>query len=575
MAQSPECRLPSSASGIPRVVHQSWPSARLPQMLQPLSMRWRALPRYEVRLWTDEQNAELWAHHLPELLDVFAGYNATPGEQGVTRPAGIRRADASRLLYMFIFGGIYSDMDVVPCGEDVSELLSEQLVLVREPASRKSAAAKRYLSNFFMASVPKHPFWRHALDLLRARAHHANVMSVAGPYFLNAAWISFSQRCTGLSGAARVLTYSELQSKVAVHFWAGTWHARKLSDRLANGSATVVFDKGMQAWLGVNHSHNCPAAAASTHFVETTWACYNRKWPCARPTWARFDRECGGRNAGCGHGTMVADTHKFVSSAALPPSPKLHPRCYATLLFRPRNQSVMLRKQWALDEAMVSLWAARMANTTLLPIYVMHDERTERLASELARRAGNGSRRMVVPQRISTIVVDARGTFAQYREMYSKIHAWNLPCERVLYTDYDGWPLRSMDEAFELCGRHTPLCAVPDTVTPIAAALRKRGGYFNGGVLLIQARHDTYHALLQEAARDSQRGSARWFAEQGMLNNFFSNNWTRLPPAFNVQGVALHGRVDEASARFVHEKFFKLRRGMLKRLGVPSVRALP
>ena len=109
-----------------------------------------------------------------------------------------------------------------------------------------------------------------------------------------------------------------------------------------------------------------------------------------------------------------------------------------------------------------------------------------------------------------------------------------------------------------------------------------------------------YTRLLREAARDAQASSARWYAnqlpslltplpslahpllipahpllnpnsryaEQGMLNDLFADNWTRLPASYNVQGLARHGRVDEAVDHFVHEKAFMLRSSLLRRLGV-------
>ena len=187
------CLPPPDAGEIPRVVHQSWHHAQVPPLLAPLTAPWRALKAegWAYHLWTDEQNERLWAEHLPQLMDVYAAYNETAavdaqhagGAAGVTRSAGIRRADASRLAYMYVHGGVYADLDVVPCGSLVERLRSRQLILVREPG-RGKAAASRYITNFWMASVARHPFWWHALSMLRARSRQHSVMSTAGPYFL-------------------------------------------------------------------------------------------------------------------------------------------------------------------------------------------------------------------------------------------------------------------------------------------------------------------------------------------------------------------------------------------------------
>ena len=103
------------------------------------------------------------------------------------------------------------------------------------------------------------------------------------------------------------------------------------------------------------------------------------------------------------------------------------------------------------------------------PSALDHDNATAHLARVIAACG-----RQVVPKLIELLPVVGRGTMPWYRQMYSKIHAWALPCAHVLYTDYDGWPVRSLDDAFGLCGR-APLCAVGDTVTPISKLRRARG----------------------------------------------------------------------------------------------------
>ena len=301
---------------IPKIIHLSWIRRELPPELVPLADGWRSLTSrgWTVQVWTDEQNEQLWQHYMPNMLDVYHSYNQTP-IAGVTRQAGIRRADATRLLYMHIFGGVYADLDSAPCGEFDDALQREQLILVREPGKGKSGR-RRYISNFFMASAPGHPFWRHALHMLRLRAQRPDVMSASGPYFLNAAWNSWSQECAGHVGAITILPYSELQARFAVHFWAGSWHVRKHAasrppvgnssrsgshhnSSSSHSSSSFVFDRGVLAWRGINHSNNCPGAALPQAFVDSSWRCYHHLYPCPRLTWKAFLGECGGVKAGC------------------------------------------------------------------------------------------------------------------------------------------------------------------------------------------------------------------------------------------------------------------------------------
>ena len=66
--------------------------------LAPLAARWRGAPvGWQHWLWTDKDNRQLWSKHFPDMLAMYDAY-----------PNPIQRADASRLLYMHVFGGVYA-----------------------------------------------------------------------------------------------------------------------------------------------------------------------------------------------------------------------------------------------------------------------------------------------------------------------------------------------------------------------------------------------------------------------------------------------------------------------------------
>ena len=277
---------PAGTGPIPQIIHQSWRTHELPSTLRPLSASWSHLSGWRHRLWTDDENRALWAAHFPELLDVYDGY---------ARP--VQRADATRLLYMHVHGGVYADLDVAPCHGLPSIVLngSLELLLVREPSKSPRGDARRYLTNFWMASAPGHPFWRHAIALLRGRAKHADVMSATGPYFLNAAWMQYQKAlraapaaCAARAAArARILTFREWQRGVGAHHWASTWHY---------GEATS--DPTFQAWLGVDLANNC-AEGAFREVISTEWECRKHRYRCPRRTWAVFEAECNLTKRGC------------------------------------------------------------------------------------------------------------------------------------------------------------------------------------------------------------------------------------------------------------------------------------
>eukprot|EP00966_Prymnesium_polylepis_P001719 39520-Prymnesium_polylepis.1 len=222
----------SSLAPPPRLLHQSWANASAPLILEGQAVRWRAVlgPRWRHRLWTDADNRALWAKHAPSMLPVYDRY-AQP----------IERADATRLLYLAVEGGVYADLDIAPCEGTrrvLERLLQRQpLLLVRDPVRGPEARKQiQHVSNFFMASTRGHPFWWFAIKGLASRQRHRwGTMYSTGPYFVDAMWKHFSKHQPHCK--ATVLTHDEWQRlQVGAHHWLSTWHASANASGLPAGA---------------------------------------------------------------------------------------------------------------------------------------------------------------------------------------------------------------------------------------------------------------------------------------------------------------------------------------------------
>ncbi|KAL8292534.1 hypothetical protein RQP46_001146 [Phenoliferia psychrophenolica] len=155
---------------IPKLIHQSWSSRELPRRLQHWSSTWRVHhPAWEWVLWSDEENRELCKRFFPWFLDTYDGF---VGE--------IFRADAARYMFLFIYGGMYTDLDM-ECLRPLDTLLnhttisaaaeSAQLVFPHTAASLPSLPLHlifgqmsdwpekaNSVPNAWIASTPHHPF---------------------------------------------------------------------------------------------------------------------------------------------------------------------------------------------------------------------------------------------------------------------------------------------------------------------------------------------------------------------------------------------------------------------------------
>lgn len=84
-----------NATGIPKLFHQSWKTTELPSKFERWSETCRTMhPDWEWVLWTDDDNHQLVRTYFPWLEEIYLGL-----------PGPIYRADFSRNLYMYMFGG--------------------------------------------------------------------------------------------------------------------------------------------------------------------------------------------------------------------------------------------------------------------------------------------------------------------------------------------------------------------------------------------------------------------------------------------------------------------------------------
>lgn len=154
----PTVFLTSLKHGITKMIHQSWKS----HDLRPDQAEWRESwhrnhPYWIHKLWTDSENYILIKESFPWLLNT---YTRLPHE--------IFRADIARYAYMFIFGGVYVDLDFESI-KPLEELLQNASLALAYDIRSDNGGSE--IANAFMASAPGHPFWIHVLTSIVERAH--------------------------------------------------------------------------------------------------------------------------------------------------------------------------------------------------------------------------------------------------------------------------------------------------------------------------------------------------------------------------------------------------------------------
>ncbi|CAF1069412.1 unnamed protein product [Adineta ricciae] len=156
---------------IPAIIHQTWRDENtIPNNWQQASKTCRSLhPNYEYRFWTDAAARRLIEKEFPCLLSTYDSY-----------PYDIQRADVIRLIVLYVFGGIYLDLDVI-CLKPLDQLRGYEFILPKTmPAG---------LSNDVIIAQPKHPFLLQLLNNLpKANRNYltkyATVMFSTGPMYI-------------------------------------------------------------------------------------------------------------------------------------------------------------------------------------------------------------------------------------------------------------------------------------------------------------------------------------------------------------------------------------------------------
>lgn len=174
----------ASSAPIPPILHQSWKSRRIPETLAVHVSSWLRLhPTWRYVFWTDDDLLRLVKSRFPDFLPVYLNYSEP-----------VLRADASRVMMMLAFGGVYADLDFEALGpfDPLLKAHSGGCVLGQEPFAHAHAMydVDMLLCNALVVSARAHPFWEIMLAELRKRSA-IKTISATGPRALTAAYAAY------------------------------------------------------------------------------------------------------------------------------------------------------------------------------------------------------------------------------------------------------------------------------------------------------------------------------------------------------------------------------------------------
>ena len=160
---------------IPKIIHQTWKNNIIPDnWVNAVESCKSKHVDYQYIIWTDETMDDFVRSSFPDFYQTYISYKYN-----------IQRCDAFRYLVLYVYGGIYLDMDII-CKKRLDSLLIYDIVFA------KSSNILSSLTNSFFMAIPQHPFIKFAINNLPLNINkfnflgkHIHVMNSTGPSYLN------------------------------------------------------------------------------------------------------------------------------------------------------------------------------------------------------------------------------------------------------------------------------------------------------------------------------------------------------------------------------------------------------
>lgn len=163
---------------VPKRIFQTWKTREVPP-------EWAAAqasvikmnPNWEYVLLTDEDNERIVQEHFPDFHPHYMAF-----------PHPIQRADAIRYCIMYLYGGVYLDLDYVALKPFDDLVLEKDIGLIH---SNNNVLQRRVTNSFLVSAAPGHPFWRACIEEMKKGApwyavtKHLEVFLSTGPFMLD------------------------------------------------------------------------------------------------------------------------------------------------------------------------------------------------------------------------------------------------------------------------------------------------------------------------------------------------------------------------------------------------------
>jgi mannosyltransferase OCH1-like enzyme len=164
----------SNIRTIPKIIHQTAPTDRSKwdkRWIECQQTWFKLFPYFEFKLWNDEDIDKLVMEKFPKFYEsTYKNYDVK-----------IKKIDASRYCMLYVYGGMYVDMDYKCFVNFWNDIPQDKISISESPFPGE------YLQNSLMISKPNEQFWISVLDKCVLHAHEG-VVHATGPVLLSSVY---------------------------------------------------------------------------------------------------------------------------------------------------------------------------------------------------------------------------------------------------------------------------------------------------------------------------------------------------------------------------------------------------
>ena len=270
---------------VPKILHIT--NKELSETHKFILEQWKLTnPEFEIRFYNDLDNIKFLEDHFPQYIGV---YNKIPKV--------ISKVDFIRLLYLFKFGGVYVDCDVVPLKNIESLLNISEIVLFKEDdKNNKNFGEDFIISNAIIISTPFNLFIKKIIDEISINANFPDlnwndpreILYLTGPMLFNKVYKNWKEKSqiTILDGKYfNPMTHYELKNgyisndigfSYGVHLFEGSWWTE-------NNYPKDIINKIIEKYQQIKNQLEFPLISClcitknSEELVKLSIDCFNKQ----------------------------------------------------------------------------------------------------------------------------------------------------------------------------------------------------------------------------------------------------------------------------------------------------------